>query len=194
MRARAAYISSLGTTTILIVAAVLMLALVSALVAFHGWPGTAVGSEVRSVPLAPREAAATHVRKSGQVSAVKRTSVRKAAAGRARATTAGLVKQQSGGGGAAVPNIVMVPADPGAPPMSRDPHATSEPPVAPAGPGTPGTPQGPVGPPGVEPLPPLPDLAGILPPAPGGQSQPGDDSLTGDELVAMLLPPPPSRR
>lgn len=51
MRARAAYISSFGTTGILVAAALLMLAMVSALVAFRGWPGGVPGDTVGSVPL-----------------------------------------------------------------------------------------------------------------------------------------------
>jgi hypothetical protein len=53
MRARAAYIRSLGTTSILVVAAILMLGVVGALVGFHGWPEGAVGDTVPSVPLKP---------------------------------------------------------------------------------------------------------------------------------------------
>ena len=51
MRARFAYISSLGTTAILVAAALLMLAVVGALVAFRGWPGSANGAVVQPVPL-----------------------------------------------------------------------------------------------------------------------------------------------
>jgi hypothetical protein len=55
MRARVAYISSLGTTAILVAAALLMLAVVSAIVAFRGWPGDANGATVQTVPLAPHQ-------------------------------------------------------------------------------------------------------------------------------------------
>src|SRR2546423_14397787 len=51
MRARAAYISSLGTTGILVASALLMLGMVSAIVAFNGWPAGAVGAGVESGPL-----------------------------------------------------------------------------------------------------------------------------------------------
>jgi hypothetical protein len=50
MRARAAVIPTLGTTGILLAASLLMLALVSALVAFRGWPG-GTGDSVASVPV-----------------------------------------------------------------------------------------------------------------------------------------------
>src|SRR5207237_977628 len=51
MRARAAYISSLGTTGILVSSALFMLTMVSALVAFRGWPGVTPGGGVQAVPL-----------------------------------------------------------------------------------------------------------------------------------------------
>lgn len=57
MRARAAYISSLGTGGILVASALLMLAMVSALVAFHSWPaGNTAGGSVSSVPTSPAAA------------------------------------------------------------------------------------------------------------------------------------------
>jgi hypothetical protein len=52
MRARAAFIHSLGTTGILVAAALLMLAIVSALVAFRAWPG-GTGESVAAVPVTP---------------------------------------------------------------------------------------------------------------------------------------------
>src|SRR4051794_19819638 len=54
MRARAAYISSFGTSGIIVASALLMLATMSALVAFHAWPaGTTTGGTVSAVPLTP---------------------------------------------------------------------------------------------------------------------------------------------
>jgi hypothetical protein len=50
MRARAAVIPTLSTTGILLAASLLMLAVVSALVAFRGWPG-GTGDSVASVPV-----------------------------------------------------------------------------------------------------------------------------------------------
>jgi hypothetical protein len=52
MRARSAYIRSFGVTGILVAAALLMLAIVSAIVAFDRWPDSAVSSRVESVALA----------------------------------------------------------------------------------------------------------------------------------------------
>src|SRR5918997_5517899 len=51
MQARAAYIRSFGTTGILVAAALLMLATVSALVAYEGWPGSVGSDSVTSVPV-----------------------------------------------------------------------------------------------------------------------------------------------
>ena len=46
MRADRAYIAGLGTTGVLVASALLLLAVVSALVAFRGWPGTDVGEDI----------------------------------------------------------------------------------------------------------------------------------------------------
>ena len=98
MRARSAYISSVGTTTILIAAALFMLGVVSALVAFRGWPGTAASEGVTSVPLEPPRRAAGFER----APAVREARVRPVGARRvavaarelttSRASTVGLVK------------------------------------------------------------------------------------------------------
>ena len=49
MRATRAYAASIGTTGVLIVCALLMLALVSAIVAFNGWPGAAIPDRIENV-------------------------------------------------------------------------------------------------------------------------------------------------
>ena len=49
MRANRAYIASLGTTTVMIASAVLLLAVVSTLVAFNGWPGAGIARDVGSL-------------------------------------------------------------------------------------------------------------------------------------------------
>src|SRR3954451_22693830 len=109
MRARVAYISSLGTTAILVAAALLMLAVVGAIVAFRGWPGAANGADVPSVPVpsplarasasrVPRRAPATTAppaaprpvhRARGVVRAAGVAATKRAA----RLSTVGLVKQ-----------------------------------------------------------------------------------------------------
>jgi hypothetical protein len=95
MRARAAYISSLGTTGILVAAALLMLALVSALVAFRGWPG-GMADSIASVPVAraaETPVALTQVR-AAKTPRVTVHAVRAAHTTRpaVRVSTAGLVK------------------------------------------------------------------------------------------------------
>src|SRR4051794_18730260 len=49
MRANRAYLASLGTTTVMVGAAILLLAVVSTLVAFNGWPGAGLARDVGSL-------------------------------------------------------------------------------------------------------------------------------------------------
>jgi hypothetical protein len=96
MRARAAYISSLGTGGIIVASALLMLAMVSALVAFHAWPaGHTAGGSVSAVPLTPSAATpAVHAAKPA-VRAPRTATHARAHAAHARTaplTTAGLSK------------------------------------------------------------------------------------------------------
>jgi hypothetical protein len=56
MKATKAYIASLGTTGVLLAASILMLAVVSAVVAFDRWPGANVTAPIRSVVLTDRPA------------------------------------------------------------------------------------------------------------------------------------------
>jgi hypothetical protein len=57
MRATKAYIASLGTTGVLLAASLLMLAVVSAVVAFDRWPGAGVTTHVHTLVLTDRPAA-----------------------------------------------------------------------------------------------------------------------------------------
>jgi hypothetical protein len=57
MRATKAYIASLGTTGVLLAASLLMLAVVSAVVAFDRWPGAGVTTRVPTLVLTDRPAA-----------------------------------------------------------------------------------------------------------------------------------------
>src|SRR4051794_19579909 len=89
MRARAAYIRSIGTTSILVAAALLMLGVVGALVGFHGWPEGAVGETVPAVPLKPTPQAVLRA-----VRDVRKTPVARQARLLGDSTaTVGLVKQ-----------------------------------------------------------------------------------------------------
>src|SRR4051794_33813766 len=172
MRARVAYISSLGTTAILVAAALLMLAVVGALVAFKGWPGSANGAVVQQVPLGPGTGAAETVlvRPAAATRVVRaRPVAQRAAAAKARVSTAGLVKEPEAD---VVPGVVMDPVAPAEMhPASPEPIAAppaAQPAIAPPAqpPSTPATPA-PVGS-GGGPLPlvPLPD-----PSAPGSSPQ-----------------------
>lgn len=197
MRARVAYISSLGTTAILVAAALLMLAVVGAIVAFRGWPGGANGSGVQSVPLAPPSANANAVlvRPVAFTRRVVRLSVRPAAlvavaSRRTAGSTAGLVKQPSAGGPpvqglvmVSVPTVTMHPASPRSGGSSGGPSVPS-PVGAPGGPG-PGQAPVPVSPGGQIALPAVP-----LPPPPSGS--PGSDELSVvvDGLLGSAPPPP----
>jgi hypothetical protein len=115
MRARVAYISSLGTTAILVAAALLMLAVVSAIVAFRGWPGAANADGVQSVPLTPgftRASASLVVTHVHRANGVVRSGTRTVAARTPtrRLSTAGLVKVV---GSPSLPGVVKVTSGPG---------------------------------------------------------------------------------
>jgi hypothetical protein len=194
MRARAAYIRSLGTTGILVVAALLMLGVVGAVVGFHRWPEGAVGGTVPSVPLktAPQRVltAVRDVRKAPTASLT-----RAARAVGDRSATAGLVKASP---------VVSSPRPVGQPlayepgevaPQPAEPPATpAHDPQAPAPPSAPSTPvPAPSTPPDVQQL--LGQLLGAPPPPPGAGPQPGplqvDVPIVGTTITAP--PPPPSR-
>jgi hypothetical protein len=164
MRARTAYISSIGTTTILVGASLLMLALVSALVAFHGWPDRAGGRTVPSVGLDATPQPVFRLVRVAQPTPY----VRVLAGGRAlgsRAATVGLVK--------IVP--VRAPTDIGLP-LAVEPGRVSQPAQQPHGsdPGNPGH----ASPPGA------PELA--QPPAP---PTPADVAALVTALVGSVQPP-----
>jgi hypothetical protein len=203
MRARLAYISSLGTTTILVASAIFVLGVVGTIVAFRGWPGGGSNADVQSVPLAT-PAAANPVRRvvrAGRARPPVRAK-RPAAAAR-RTSTAGLVKQPDAGSGV-VPGLVMVPVHPvpvttpttvPAPPAPGSSHLPNG--SAPAGsPEVPAVPADPVAqlPPILVPEP-VTDLAPVPPappvPAPGVPLPgPQVDVVVTD--VLGTLPPPPA--
>ena len=154
MRARAAYISSFGTTGILIAAALLMLAMVSALVAFRAWPGGVTGESVTSVPLAPPDRP-VQVSREGARKAPARLAAASEIAPIARevadrSATAGLVKHVTVRGPAAVavltaPREDMAavrppPAPPRPPVEQRTADAPAAPPEAPEMPAPPAVP------------------------------------------------------
>jgi hypothetical protein len=152
MRARVAYISSLGTTAILVAAALLMLAVVGAIVAFRGWPGAANGADVQSVPLTSplTRASATLVatRAGHHGRGVVRAAGVVARKGAARLSTVGLVKQvgpgplpgivkiTTGGPGPSMHGVFPGPSRPipsFPPPTGRNPVTVQLPPSSPGG-------------------------------------------------------------
>src|SRR5919107_1009188 len=131
MRARVAYIHSFGTTTILVAAALLMLAVGGAIVAFNGWPGGANDAQVRSVPLQPAapatKAKPVASRPAARTPAPARAPRATARPARRPASTAGLVKSTPAAGpGKVVPGIVMVQDDPVVAAPGFQPPATQE--------------------------------------------------------------------
>jgi hypothetical protein len=195
MRARIAYISSLGTTAILVAAALLMLAVVGALVAFRGWPGSANGAVIQRVPLGPGSAAAHTIAVRPRAVATKRVvradSFTARAAAKARVSTAGLVKEPAP---TVVPGIVMNPVAPATMhPVTPGSVADSPAPAAEAPVATPAKPPSaspapaPVGD-GTSPLPyvPLPD-----PIAQGSPSAPSSDQVISMVGELIATPPPP---
>src|SRR5881397_502999 len=114
MRARVAYISSFGTTAILVAAALLMLAVVGAIVAFRGWPGAANADGVQSVPLTPsftRARATLVAARVHHARTLVRGAARPGSSARAgRLSTRGLVKVVGPG---TAPGVVKVTSGPG---------------------------------------------------------------------------------
>ena len=199
MRARAAYISSIGTTGILVAAALLMLALVSALVAFHAWPG-GTSDSVASVPV---PAAAGSSDGLGTVRTVKtrRVAVKRvapahrAAPDRRPVTAAGLVKVTTVH--AAPTDLVKVP--PGVhmtlPPIST-PVIRTTPPVGPPGPADP-VPSDPQRPLPDSPLPPPEQLEqavdGLVGPLPEGSPDVDTEpAAQGEPPVTITQPGQPA--
>jgi hypothetical protein len=204
MRARVAYISSLGTTAILVAAALLMLALVGALVAFRGWPGNANGAAVQPVPLGlgSRIARTVIVRPAAttrHVVRVRSSSAR--AATKARASTAGLVKSPEPD---VVPGIVMEPVPPATmTPVAPGPRGGSAAPVAQPAVAPPATPNpgdptrvpAPSNPLVGDPLAGTPLPPGVTPLVPNGAPPPQAPST--DQVMTMVgeligTPPPPA--
>jgi hypothetical protein len=192
MRARFAYITSLGTTAILVAAALLMLGVVGAIVAFHGWPGSAAGKGVRALPLAPSgpNARVALVRRAKLSHATKLSRSAKGITALAkRASTRGLVKQGSAPRSPVVAGIVMVPVR-----TTTNPAVTPAPaqPVGPTSTLPPDRRVPPTQPSGPGPVPydevPLPGLAQVpMPvPAPGLPVDPGEAAGAVGEMIPPL--------
>src|SRR4051794_34654286 len=116
MKATKAYIASLGTTGVLLAAALLLLGVVSAVVAFDRWPDGQVSSRVQTLVLAERPAP---IRVTSNGAGVSATAA-------ARAGGLALVPRTNGAGGLVVKRFTGGTRPPG-----------STPPAAPAVPGLP---------------------------------------------------------
>ena len=193
MRARIAYITSLGTTAILVAAALLMLGVVGAIVAFHGWPGSAAGKGVRSLPLAPSgpNARVALVRRAKITRTTKLSRSSKGITSLARkASTRGLVKLPSPPRGPVVAGIVMVPVR-----TTTTSPAIRPAPTQPVGPSvlTPDRRVPPTQPSGPGPVPytevPLPGLAEVPTPVPAPAMPVDPEDAAG--AVAEMVPPLP---
>src|SRR5947209_8071534 len=132
LRATKAYIASLGTTGVLLAASLLMLAIVSAVVAFDRWPDGHVSTRVKTLVLAERPAPIRVSAHSGGASA--------AALARAIAARGGAAAPNRAGHGPALPRLGgrTAPAAPGAGtrPAPALPPVVS-PPLQPVAPATP---------------------------------------------------------
>ena len=187
MRARVAYISSLGTTAILVAAALLMLVVVSAIVAFRGWPGGEAGAQVQPVPLTAPSAAANIALVRDDATVVpavvrKLTSAAVPVASRSL-STAGLVKVPA----RAASGIVLVPAG-GSPMRGPGPQLN--------GPNGSPVPGGPLPDPGSSGGPLPPGGGGVDPggavPLPSGVAIPTVSTVNSaiGQLLAQTPPPP----
>lgn len=188
MRARVAYISSLGTTTILVCAALLILAVGSALVAFRGWPGGTTASGVQRVTLGPDASPRLVVALTRAAAITRVVRSQRPGAAAARLLTAGLVKQGTTAPGPVVRGIVKVTPGSGAgsvtsPPGVGPPAPTGSPFQVPPPAGS--YYNGPTGPPVDTGVPvPAPDLSGIP-----GSSAGAVTGVAGG--VVSSVPPPP---
>jgi hypothetical protein len=185
MRARAAYIHSLGTTGILIAASMLMLALTSAIVTFRGWPGNDSSTGVQSLPLQPALPTLAAVKTHQAAHPL----VRVHSASAPHGVVHGLVKVSRAQRPVAVGKVPQaVPGRPatqfGAQPQATGPrgHAPASAPGGGGGPADPITGGTPLG--GVQG-----ELQGMLPPAgglPGGlQTSPGPNVVPGVSLPSV---------
>lgn len=172
MRAGKAYLSSLGTTGVLIASSLLLLAVVGALVAFDSWPGSAT-AEPQTVAISAQGAAGPE-RAGAVLAAAAPGPIERAAAQAsfvpARRAVRAVGRSESGAATARaptpLPGVSMVPA--AAPPQQSGaaPADSAAAPAAPAGPGP-----APTLDEGAE-LPALPHLGGA--PVAGGAPQGGD--------------------
>ena len=180
MRAGKAYISSLGTTGVLIASSLLLLTVVGALVAFDRWPSQAVATPETVAIAEPAERARNTGASTASAAAIAPRSLQRAGttaaapvatarAATGTATGAGLV--ESGAATAQIPAadpvVATQPApDTVPPPAAGAPDTASEPTAVPGRPGPSAPDRGP-------------DLPSLDPLLPGEGSAPGPEALSG---------------
>jgi hypothetical protein len=98
MKATKAYIASLGTTGVLLAASILMLAVVSAVVAFDRWPGASASAPIQTLVLNDQPAA---IRVGAGATGASLTAVGRGATRGAAGTGAGGAVHRTGAGGVA---------------------------------------------------------------------------------------------
>jgi hypothetical protein len=123
LKATKAYIASLGTTGVLLAASLLMLAVVSAVVAFDRWPGGNVSTGVKTLVLtdkAPAIRVSAHA--AGPSATPSRTAAARAVAGAPRVTpnAGGVTGERIGAGKAPAAAVPANPA-PALPPAVTKP-------------------------------------------------------------------------
>jgi hypothetical protein len=123
MRATKAYIASLGTTGVLLGASILLLAVVSAVVAFDRWPSGDVSARVQTLVLADKPAP---IRVSATASGSAATSIADGAAG--------TVAVPRAGGGGQIVGDERVSGRPGTPPATDQSPLSKVVPEVPADP------------------------------------------------------------
>ena len=130
MKATKAYIASLGTTGVLLAASLLMLAVVSAVVAFDRWPGATVTSRVQTLVLNDKPAA---IRIGAHAAGPSATpGVRTAIAGaRGTAPAQRIAGERLGGVGRTIAPVAAptTPTVPAAPVLPKAPQVPSPDPI-----------------------------------------------------------------
>src|SRR3954447_3542869 len=124
MKATKAYIASLGTTGVLLAASILMLAVVSAVVAFDRWPGDQVAAPVKTLVLTDKAAPIRVSARSAAPSASSRSRTASRAAGavtRRLRDTAGTGQRVGSPGGTAPAATPTKPATAVTPPIVKPP-------------------------------------------------------------------------
>jgi hypothetical protein len=171
MSARKAYISSLGTTGLLIAAALSMLIVVGALVAFDRWPTQAI-AEAESVPVTGGATVSHRARPPVTIGRARLTAISEA---RSRAVLRRAAARAGRVGHATVP----APAPAVSEPIVSDLPAPNTAPSTPAPAAPAQQQQAPAPAPAPEPQTPEPPAVPVIPIPPGSLAPAAEDTLTG---------------